>query len=63
MYVLTGFGGEAEVLSDDGQGHGTITPVGVVDGVEGVLVVGTPLEFVAACVAAQDDQVDNSVDK
>lgn len=53
--ALTGDDGEAEVLSDDWQGHGTITPVGVVNGVEGVLVVETPLGFVEACVAAQDD--------
>ena len=62
-YALTGFGGEAEVLSDDGRGHRTITPDGVGDGVEGVLVVGTPLGVVEGCVAAQDDRVDNGMDK
>jgi hypothetical protein len=53
----------AEVGGNDGQRRRAVTPVGVVDSFKGVVVVRTPFRFPEAGVVAQDDPVDDGIDK
>jgi len=55
--ALTGYSGEAEVLTNVGQCRGVIAQVGAVCSVEGVLMVGAPLRLSETCITARDDPV------
>ena len=59
-YPSSGFCCEAEVVGDDRQRRRPIAPIGVIDGVEGVVVVGTPFRFSETSVTAEEDPVHHS---
>ena len=58
-WVLTRFCCKTEVVRNDGQQCHTITPLGVVDGLEDGVMVGAPLRFAEAGVATKNDPVCN----
>ena len=45
VYPASGVGGKAEVAGNDGQCHQAIAPIGVVNRVEGLVMVRTPFQF------------------
>jgi hypothetical protein len=63
MYAAPGLGSKSEVTGDDGQRRQAITPGGVVNCVNGVMVVQAPYQFLEPCVATKDDPVDEGADK
>ena len=63
VYELTSFGGEAKVISSDGQHCGVIASVGVINCGEAVHVIQIPFRLLEAGVAAKDYPVDDRVDK
>jgi len=63
MHSPACFSGKAEIASNDGQRCGPIAPIWVIDGVEGVGVVGAPFRFLEAGVTPDDDPVDDRMDE
>ncbi len=57
MYPESEVGGEAKVAGNDRQRRWEIAPIGVIDGVDGVVMVGAPFQFSESGVTAGGDPV------
>ena len=63
VYPASGVSGKAEVSGNDGQHRWAITPIGVINGVKGVVMVRAPFQFLESSVTAKGNRVCYCADK